>query len=646
MLQRQRLLHQRNVCDHPLLAMPLACCAGLETSAVPLFRKKASDPPATPRRSPTDADLDGPGDPSGRDLRAAIAVGDVRTARTFLMRNRRLLNTTNISRRTLLHIAAQFNSAAAVRLLASFGAFTFVRDANGDTPLELGVWASSHAAVTSLIAAGSAVDEGNFRAQRGWSPVHIAAYLGDIRMLQILAGSGADLDAPAASGNAALHVAAGTAVHGAATIDALLNMHASISARNGRHQTALHVAAVRGNVEAVRTLVQRGADRDARDAYGATPLALAARHSRSNVVSALLQAGADTNAQSAAGRTPLVEALEASSDDSVALALLAAGADPLAVPPHHATAVGALPPLNRSPRVGAAAAPQGVRSGDHGSASDRPSAAPLAGAKGAAEVAVREWTAYHAAAALPSRVAVLERMVDMAHAKQPARDESGDPARATAPAPVAQPIKEAAVPVTDVPAVESAQLESTAGKTSAVADATTVGNGAAVRGIAGAAPSATSTAIMVLQTATAVTSVDATAALAAGSASVDADSIIDHAATPKNGAAVVGATVPVAPVTDVSTLAVHPQQSGVATTVSIPEIHPAHRPLDARDMVGQTALHVAAHAANHHAVRVLLKAVRLGLLSDDARDDAGRTAVDVARDDVVREMLLAARDTQ
>ena len=66
----------------------------------------------------------------------------------------------------------------------------------------------------------------------------------------------------------------------------------------------LREAAGEGRVDAVRVLVEQGADVHAQDQDGDAPLHLAARKGHGEVVKVLVELGADTQARDAEGRTP------------------------------------------------------------------------------------------------------------------------------------------------------------------------------------------------------------------------------------------------------------------------------------------------------------------------------------------------------
>jgi ankyrin repeat protein len=95
--------------------------------------------------------------------------------------------------------------------------------------------------------------------------------------------------------------------------------------------TALHLAAFFGGPDAVRFLLERGADADAagRGWMTGTPLHSAASRRQPISVGLLLGAGADPDARQGQGWTPLHSAARNGDLESVQ-ALLAAGADPAA----------------------------------------------------------------------------------------------------------------------------------------------------------------------------------------------------------------------------------------------------------------------------------------------------------------------------
>jgi len=67
----------------------------------------------------------------------------------------------------------------------------------------------------------------------------------------------------------------------------------------------LHVAALQGNLDAIRQHVDAGSDLDEKDAYGSSPLIIAATFGKTEVAGALIDAGADLTITNNEGATPL-----------------------------------------------------------------------------------------------------------------------------------------------------------------------------------------------------------------------------------------------------------------------------------------------------------------------------------------------------
>jgi hypothetical protein len=127
-------------------------------------------------------------------------------------------------------------------------------------------------------------------------------------------------------GRTALHYAALSG--DVAMIDELFGAGALVDARDHDGGTPLHEAAAWGRTEAARALLDRGADVNvAEGPNAATALHWAARGDHRPLAELLLGAGADPDAATGGGRTALHEAA-ATGSDAIAGMLLAAGADP------------------------------------------------------------------------------------------------------------------------------------------------------------------------------------------------------------------------------------------------------------------------------------------------------------------------------
>jgi uncharacterized protein len=104
----------------------------------------------------------------------------------------------------------------------------------------------------------------------------------------------------------------------------------NVDARLGEDgETALHRAASRGHVQAVRLLLDHGAKVDATDGEGVTPLVLASYRGQTEVVKLLLERSADVNAREKRNGLSSLSHAVGRGDKELVGVLLAHGADPL-----------------------------------------------------------------------------------------------------------------------------------------------------------------------------------------------------------------------------------------------------------------------------------------------------------------------------
>lgn len=117
----------------------------------------------------------------------------------------------------------------------------------------------------------------------------IAAWYGNIPMMDLFLARGADINKTNAFGEQAVqHAAWQGHVH---AVRWLVERGARIN-REGMEWSALHYAAFAGHVDVVRYLLAQGADINALSTNGSTPLMMAAREGREGIAGILLAAGA------------------------------------------------------------------------------------------------------------------------------------------------------------------------------------------------------------------------------------------------------------------------------------------------------------------------------------------------------------------
>ncbi len=119
----------------------------------------------------------------------------------------------------------------------------------------------------------------------GWTPLHLAAFAGNVANAELLIAKGADV-----------------------------NARAETKFRN----TPLQAALLSGQYATAKLLLDHGADALVRQARGFTPMHEAAELGRQDLIQLLLDHGAELNSRSDSGETPLAEAIRRKHDGLVA----------------------------------------------------------------------------------------------------------------------------------------------------------------------------------------------------------------------------------------------------------------------------------------------------------------------------------------
>ncbi len=189
----------------------------------------------------------------------------------------------------------QGDNARVKTLLATEPALAQSSDQTGMSPLITAIYRNQREIIANLVKHGAVLD------------LFAAAALGDTAWLEQSATERArHLDDYSADGWTALSLAAH--FNQVEAVKILLEQGADLHARsrNANGNTALHAALAGGSGEVAGVLLERGADVNAADAGGWTPLHLAAANGRADLVRLVLRYQPFIDPENREGLTPLV----------------------------------------------------------------------------------------------------------------------------------------------------------------------------------------------------------------------------------------------------------------------------------------------------------------------------------------------------
>jgi ankyrin repeat protein len=190
-----------------------------------------------------------------------------------------------------IHMAAFTGNIEAIKQHLAAGTDVNAKDAVGNTPLIVAAGNGYNEIAELLIAEGADV---NAKGSIDWTSLHHTAIQGYKEISELLIDNGADVNAKDEDGKTPLDDADGE------TAD-LLREHGGKSGA----EDSIHVAAIIGNIKAIRQHLEAGTDVNLKNDYGWTPLHWAALEGQKEIVELLIANGADVNAKDDDGWTPL-----------------------------------------------------------------------------------------------------------------------------------------------------------------------------------------------------------------------------------------------------------------------------------------------------------------------------------------------------
>jgi ankyrin repeat protein len=208
-----------------------------------------------------------------------------------------------------IHFAAYRGDLAKIEASIQEGVDINKLDARGYAPLHYAAQNNQKQAMELLIAKGGNV---NVKNSRGQKPLFYAIAAGHRDVAELLISKGAEVNVKNKTGQAPL--------------DFALSQNRKDIVEFLIAEASIHKAASLGDVDRVRSCLEKGADVNAKDKDGQTALHMAASNKRKEVAELLLSRGADINAKDGKDYTPLFCAIWKEDQDIVKL-LVTKGAD-------------------------------------------------------------------------------------------------------------------------------------------------------------------------------------------------------------------------------------------------------------------------------------------------------------------------------
>ena len=218
--------------------------------------------------------------PDGAAFIDAIKAGDFDRVKSMLSVDPQLVASKSATGQSAILAAVYHGQKEIANLLVARGAEMTMFEAAAAGELER---------VERLIAGQAALD--GYSAD-GWTPLHLAAFFGHAKVVELLLAHGADPKTVStnSTGNTALHAA--LAGHHPFVAGLLIGAGADVNASDAAGWRPLHLAAANNHLDAMKALIAQGADVTAANSQGQTPLSLAQEKNLREAAAVLRRHGA------------------------------------------------------------------------------------------------------------------------------------------------------------------------------------------------------------------------------------------------------------------------------------------------------------------------------------------------------------------
>lgn len=233
-----------------------------------------------------------------KTLHQAAADGDLEQVRKLIAQGADANATEGERTWTPLLAAATKGHAEIVKFLLESGAKVNAADSYGYTPLYYAIWSDDKETIKALVVGGADVNKRPAN-RVDYPPLVYAIWQGKKDNVEILLDAGADINTKDDAGNTTLFWAAFFSQRD--VLDLILT--------RGNWPDTIYLAACKGDLERVKTLVENGTDVNAKDEFGCTSLHWASLAYSPAVAEFLLAKGAEIDAKHHRwGLTPLMHA--------------------------------------------------------------------------------------------------------------------------------------------------------------------------------------------------------------------------------------------------------------------------------------------------------------------------------------------------
>lgn len=208
-------------------------------------------------------------DSAFRNLRKLMKHEKVKDVRRFLKKDLSLINKSDINGITPLHIATYYQDSNLVKFLIQKGAAPDLRTRDGFTPLHIAVYKGDFR-IVDLLLSTKEVDVNRATTEDNYSPLHIGVRFSSPQNI----------------------------------LERLVQAAANVNNRTKRGRTPLHIAVIRGDIEAIKFLLQKKARVNTFslpsefDAGGKTPLDDALEKGCDEIINLLKAHGAQQSSNS------------------------------------------------------------------------------------------------------------------------------------------------------------------------------------------------------------------------------------------------------------------------------------------------------------------------------------------------------------